>query len=304
MWQRNNMTIKKIPMASPALPRISKRRLIRILEPWLFLLPLMLVLALTIYPLLTAIWLGFTDKQVGFDPNFIGLENYVALLQDEVFIKATVNTLTFTIIAVFFKLILGVIMALILNENFPLRSITRGILALPWIIPTVVGVLIWFWMLNETNGVLNILLDKHIPWLSDRYFALGSVILVNIWRGFPFFGINLLAGMQSISPELYEAAKVDGANAVDRFRYITLPGLKYVMLVTATLSTIWTINDFQVVHLLTRGGPGTATQIFATLTYEIGISSLQLGRGIAVSMFMFPFIVVAIIFLVKWMNKD
>lgn len=286
------------------LPRRSFKKKLRILEPWLFLTPLILVLTLTIYPLMSAIWLGFTDKRVGFDANFIGLTNYITLIQDELFINAARNTLIFTIGAVTVKLILGMIMALILNENFPMRNITRGVLALPWIIPTVVGVLIWYWMLNETNGVLNVLLDRHIPWLSTKNFALFSVILVNFWRGFPFFGINFLAGMQSISPELYEAAKVDGANAFDRFRYITLPGLKYIMLVTTALSTIWTINDFQVVYLLTKGGPGTATQIFATLTYEIGISSLQLGRGIAVSMFMFPFVVIGIIFMVRWMNKE
>lgn len=289
---------------NPHLPQKTFRKTLRILEPWLFLTPLILVLALTIYPLMSAIWLGFTDKRVGFDANFIGLTNYITLLQDELFINAARNTLIFTIGAVTVKLILGMIMALILNEDFPMRNITRGVLALPWIIPTVVGVLIWYWMLNETNGVLNILLDRHIPWLSTKNFALFSVILVNFWRGFPFFGINFLAGMQSISPELYEAAKVDGANAFDRFRYITLPGLKYIMLVTTALSTIWTINDFQVVYLLTKGGPGTATQIFATLTYEIGISSLQLGRGIAVSMFMFPFVVIGIIFMVRWMNKE
>lgn len=284
--------------------RHSKRKLFKKIEPWLFLLPLILVLAITVYPLMSAIWLGFTDKRVGFDANFIGLENYISLLDDEMFLKAARNTFIFTLCAIVFKLILGMGMALILNEEFPMRNIARGVLALPWIIPTVVGVLIWYWLLNETNGVINVLLDEHIPWLSDKYFALFSVILVNVWRGFPFFGINLLAGMQSISPELYEAAKVDGANALDRFRFITIPGLKYVILVTTALSTIWTINDFQVVFLLTKGGPGTATQIFATLTYEIGISSLQLGRGIAVSMFMFPLIVIAIIFMVRWMNKD
>jgi len=292
--------IKLIPVISP----LATRKIFKKIEPWLFLLPLILVLGLTVYPLMSAIWLGFTDKRVGFDATFIGLENYITLLSDEMFINAARNTFLFTLGAIVFKLILGMIMALILNEEFPLRNIARGVLALPWIIPTVVGVLIWYWLLNETNGVINVLLDEHIPWLSDKYFALFSVILVNIWRGFPFFGINLLAGMQSISPELYEAAKVDGANAFDRFRFITIPGLKYVILVTTALSTIWTINDFQVVYLLTKGGPGTATQIFATLTYEIGISSLQLGRGIAVSMFMFPFIVLAIIFMVRWMNKD
>ena len=298
------MTTDTTLMTKPKRDSKSFRHYYKKVEPWLFLLPLILVLALTIYPLINAVWLGFTDKRVGFDANFIGLGNYISLLSDDMFITATRNTFLFTIGAIILKLLLGFGMALILNEEFPGRNIARGLLALPWIIPTVVGVLIWYWLLNETNGVINVLLDQHIPWLSSRNFALFSVILVNVWRGFPFFGINLLAGMQSISPELYEAAKVDGANALDRFRFITLPGLKYIILVTTALSTIWTINDFQVVFLLTKGGPGTATQIFATLTYEIGISSLQLGRGIAVSLFMFPFIVVAIILMVRWMNKE
>ncbi|MHB8089476.1 MAG: carbohydrate ABC transporter permease, partial [Anaerolineaceae bacterium] len=130
-------------------PSSSMRKVFKRLEPWLFLTPLILVLALTIYPLGSAIWLGFTDKRVGFDANFIGLDNYVALLQDDLFLNAARNTLIFTLGAIVFKLILGIVMALILNEEFPLRSIARGVLALPWIIPTVVGVLIWYWMLNE-----------------------------------------------------------------------------------------------------------------------------------------------------------
>jgi multiple sugar transport system permease protein len=296
--------MKNLSIMDQPFPKMTMRRVFRKIEPWLFLAPLILVLLLTVYPLGNAVWMGFTDKRVGFPAHFIGLENYISLIKDEVFLNAAKNTLIFTVTSVFFKLVLGVIMALILNENFPLRNIARGILALPWIIPTVVGVLIWFWMLNETNGVINVMTNTHFPWLSDRNLALFSVILVNFWRGFPFFGINLLAGMQSISPELYEAAKVDGANALDRFRYITLPGLKYVIFVTTALSTIWTINDFQVVFLLTRGGPGMSTQIFSTLTYEYGIGSLQLGRGIAVSMFIFPLIVIAIIFMVRWINKE
>jgi len=284
--------------------RTRKHKFAKMIEPWLYLIPLILVIVLAVYPLGNAIWLSLTDKRVGFAANFVGLANYLSLAKDPVFIQTAKNTLIFTVAAIVFKFILGMIMALVLNENFPLRNITRGILALPWIIPTVVGVLIWYWMFNETNGLLNIILGKHFPWLSDKYYALFSVIFVNIWRGFPFFGINLLAGLQSISPELYEAAKVDGANALGRFWFITVPGLKYVIFVTTALSTIWTINDFQVVKLLTGGGPGTATQIFATLTYEIGISSLQLGRGIAVSLFVLPVLVIGMVFLVKRMNRD
>jgi multiple sugar transport system permease protein len=165
-------------------------------------------------------------------------------------------------------------------------------------------------MFNDLNGVLNILLmDLHIiqspiPWLAFRWLAMGCIIVVNVWRGFAFFGINLLAGMQSIEQELYEAARVDGANVLHTFRHITLPGLQHIILVVTMLSTIWTLNDFQIVHVLTNGGPGTATQVFATLTYEIGIATLQLGRGIAVSLFLFPLVLVAIATLVYLMQRD
>lgn len=298
------MTIENsIGVSRPPLKKKS-RRIFKGIEPWLFLLPLIIVLIFSIYPLIYAIWLSFTDKQIGFAPNFTGLTNYISLLSDPLFLQATKNTLIFTVAAVLFKLILGIIMALIVNEEFPLRNISRGILALPWVIPTVVGVLIWYWMLNESNGVVNVLLGTYVPWLSNGSFALFSIIFVNIWRGFPFFGVNLLAGLQSISPEMYDAAKVDGANSLGRFRFITLPGLKYVIFITVTLSTIWTINDFQLVHLLTGGGPGTSTQILSTLTYQVGIQTLQLGRGIAISIFMLPLLVIGIFLMVKWINKE
>jgi multiple sugar transport system permease protein len=283
-------------------------RLKRRLEPWLFLLPLLLVFALVAYPLLSSIWLSLTDKRVGMSPTFIGFENYRALISDPVFRKAAMNSIIYTVAGVSAKLLLGLVTALVVNERFPLRNVVRGIVALPWVIPTVVTVLIWFWMFNELTGVLNLSLRQvglaPVPWLSRRWPALISVIIVNVWRGSAFFGINLLAGMQSINPELYEAAHVDGANTIQCFRHVTIPGLRNVLFVTTILSTIWTLNDFQIVHILTRGGPGTATQVFATLTYEIGIASLQLGRGIAVGLVLFPVILVAIIFFVRQIGQE
>jgi multiple sugar transport system permease protein len=285
-------------------------RIGRSLEPWLFLLPLLLTLMLAAYPLGNALWLSLTDKRVGAEPAFIGLKNYLDLWGDAIFIKAAINSMFFTVAAVAIKLVVGMVMALVLNEYFPMRNVARGVLALPWVIPTIVTVLIWYWMLNEMNGVINIslrsagIISKPIPWLSQRWFAMTSIIIVNAWRGFAFFGINLLAGLQSISQELYEAAKVDGANALQAFRHITLPGLRNVIFVVTTLSTVWTLNDFQIVHILTRGGPGTSTQVFATLTYEVGISSLYLGRGIAVSLYLFPVVLIAIAVLVYFMNRE
>ena len=278
-------------------------------QAWLFLLPLVLVLLLVAYPFVDAVWLSLTNKRVGFVPTFIGLANFRELIKSEVFFTATANTLLFTFFSITMKLGIGMTMALALNQDFPFQNVVRGIMVLPWVIPTVVSVRIWYWMFNDMAGVINTVLmrlhiSRPIPWLAYRWLALACITVVNIWRGFAFFGVNLLAGMQTIELDLYEAAKVDGANALQTFRHITLPGLRHVIMVVTMLSSIWTLNDFQIVHILTRGGPGTATMVYATLTYEIGIASLQLGRGIAVSLFLFPLILIAIATLVYLMQHD
>ena len=168
--------------------------------------------------------------------------------------------------------------------------------------PTVVTTLAWRWIL-DLMGVLNYILTNigiltlPVPWLAKYGTAMFSLILVNAWRGFPFFGVTLLAGMQAIPPELYEAAEVDGASAWQRFWRITLPSLRTVLLVVTTLSIIWTFNDFSIVWLLTRGGPVNATDVFATYTYKLGFEATRLGYGQTVSVILAPVLIVIILFL-------
>lgn len=266
---------------------------------------LIYLLLVMLVPFLWSIFTSMTDKMIGTIGRFIGLQNYRELLGDALFLKAIVNSLIFTIGAVFGKVLFGMIMALVLNENIRCRNLFRSVLLLPWTIPTIVSVFAWQWMFRGTGGVLNYLLQslriiRHpIGWLVTPSMAMFSVILVNVWRGIPFLGISILAGLQTISPELYEAARIDGANAARRFWSITLPQLRSVILLASLVTTIWTLNDFEIIWLLTHGGPSNGTQVFSTLSYTVGFFYLQLGKSIAISIFMFPLLVVLIHFVTK-----
>jgi multiple sugar transport system permease protein len=268
------------------------------------LVPLIVVLfGLLAYPIVTALSITLQDKTIGMPGKFIGLENYYQLLfKDTAFWRVVQNGFIFTIGSVSLKAIVGTCMALVLNRRLVLRGFFRGLLLLPWVAPTVVTALAWRWIL-DLMGVLNYvltnvgLLQLPVPWSAKYGPAMVSLVLVNAWRGFPFFGVTLLAGMQTIPPELYEAAEVDGASAWQRFWRITLPSLRTVMLVVATLSTIWTFNDFSIVWLLTRGGPGNATDVFATYTYKLGFEVSRLGYGETVSVILAPVLVLIILFL-------
>jgi len=191
----------------------------------------------------------------------------------------------------------------------PARGIIRSIMILPWALPTLVAVLIWMWMYSDVGGVFNTILmgtgivERPVLFLSDPVLAMVSVIVVNVWRGFPFFSITLLAGLQSVASDTYDAAKVDGAGIVARFRHVTLPGLAPVMAVVTLLSTIFTLNDFAIIWLLTKGGPGNATDVLSTLTYKVAIRGLELGKGVAVSVLMLPLLIVLIVLLTRFVNK-
>jgi len=229
--------------------------------------------------------------------RFIGLENYRELLLDDPFFWQVVrNGFIFTIGSVVLKLFVGMIMALVLNQPLVWRGLWRGLLLMPWVAPTVVTALSWRWILDLT-GVLNLMLRDlglmrtPIPWLAQYGPAMFSLVLVNTWHGFPFFGITLLAGLQAIPQELYEAADIDGASVWQRFRYVTMPSLRTVILVVTILSTIWTFNDFSVVWLLTGGGPGHATDVFATYTYKLGFITSRLGYGQTVSVILAPVLI-------------
>ena len=265
---------------------------------YILLIPLILILfVLLAYPIASALWITLQDKTIGMVGRFIGLENYRELLLDDPFFWQVVrNGFIFTIGSVVLKLLVGMIMALVLNQPLVLRGLWRGLLLMPWVAPTVVTALSWRWILDLT-GVLNLMLrdlglmKTSIPWLAQYGTAMFSLVLVNTWRGFPFFGITLLAGLQAIPQELYEAADIDGASVWQRFRYVTMPSLRTVILVVTILSMIWTFNDFSVVWLLTGGGPGHATDVFATYTYKLGFITSRLGYGQTVSVILAPVLI-------------
>jgi len=271
---------------------------------YILLIPLIVVLfGLLAYPIFTALGITLQDKTVGLPGRFIGLENYRELLFDDPFFWDVVrNGFIFTLGSVFFKLIVGMVMAIVLNQPIRFRSLFRGLLLMPWVAPTVVTALTWRWIL-ELTGVLNYMLkamgiiSSPVPWLAQYGTALTSLILVNTWRGFPFFGISLLAGLQTIPADLYEAAEVDGATTWQQFWHITLPSLRTIILVVTILSIIWTFNDFSIVWLLTGGGPGNATDVFATYTYKLGFRASRLGYGETVSVILAPVLVGIILIL-------
>lgn len=278
---------------------------------WLFVLPVvLLVFGLVFYPGVLALYLSMTTKLIGYKERFIGLANFKALLADPFFQRAVRNTTVFTGAAVVLKLLVGLWMALTLNAGIRAKNFWTAFLLIPWITPTVVSALNWLWIFDALLGVLNYMLlglgliHQPVGWLSSPSTAMLSIIVANVWRGFPFFGVTLLAGLQTIPAELYEAASVDGATRLRQFWHITLPGVRYVAAVSTLLSLIWTFNDFQQVYLMTRGGPGGATHIVGTLTYEIAIDGLNLGKGTAVSVFAFPFLVLVIILFTRYMRKE
>jgi len=278
---------------------------------FLFVLPvIVLVLALVAYPFGYAVYLSMTRKYVGLPPVWVGLDNYVKLTWDGFFQRAVVNSFIFTFGSVAVKLVLGIAMALVLTSQIRWRSFWTGVLLIPWVAPTVVSALNFLWIFDYSLGVLNYMLvrvfrilPQGVGWLSEPGTAMASVIGVNIWRGFPFFGISFLAGMKAIPGELYEAAAADGASALQRFRHVTVPGIKNILIIVVLLSTIWTFNDFQIVYILTKGGPGGATQVLPVFTYEVAFGAQRLGEAIAVALYMLPALAAVIIVLARYMRR-
>ena len=280
---------------------------------FLFLLPLfVLVVGLIFYPFYRAIWLSFTDKLVGYPERFVGLRNYLYLIHDDTFHEVIRNSLVFTVGSVTLKILTGLAMALVLNGIWRWRNLFRGLFLLPWITSTVIIALTWRWMFDAFPGrgffnsvLIDLgLLHHPIAFMATPGGAMLAVIIANWWRGFPFFGVAYLAGMQSIPLDLYEAASVDGASPWRRFWHITLPGLKHIVIITVLLSFIWTINDFNIVYVMTRGGPGMATQVFATYSYEVAFNQLRWGRGVTISIFLVPALIVGIALISRYLLHE
>jgi multiple sugar transport system permease protein len=238
------------------------------------------------------------------------LDNFFELFGDSIFLQTLQNSIVFSTASVALKAILGLTLALLLNRTLHFNKLIRGALLLPFVVPTALSTLGWWWMFDSLYSVINWTLvhldlaERGPAWLSNPYLAMLSVIIVNTWRGLPFFAITVLAGLVSIPNELYEAAETDGAAALRRFWHITLPLLRPVLAVVVLFSTIFTLAEFNIIFVLTRGGPENMTHLFSTLSYTYGLIGGQLGSGAAISLFLFPFMLVIVYFQLKLIRRD
>ena len=270
---------------------------------WAFMLPatVLLLLFLT-YPLGLGTWLGFTDAKIGRSGEWVGLENFVFLFGDSTARISLFNTLFYTFVASIVKFVFGLWLAMLLNKKLPFQSFVRAVVLLPFIVPTALSALAFWWLYDAQFSVLSWalvkmgLIDSYISFLGDPWMARFSTIAANIWRGVPFVAITLLAGLQTISPSLYEAASLDGATEWQRFWHVTLPLLTPIIAVVMTFSVLFTFTDFQLIYVLTRGGPLNATHLMATLSFQRAILGGALGEGAALATAMVPFLLAAIMF--------
>jgi multiple sugar transport system permease protein len=268
-----------------------------------FMVPAAAVLLLFLtYPLGLGTWLGFTDTKIGRGGQWIGLENFEFLWGDAVTRLAVFNTLFYTVVASVIKFGLGLWLALLLNKHMPFKAFIRAIVLLPFIVPTALSAIAFWWIYDAQFSIISWvlvklgLIDRYIDFLGEPWLARLSVIAANIWRGVPFVAISLLAGLQTISPSFYEAASLDGASDWQQFRYVTLPLLTPIIAVVMTFSVLFTFTDFQLIYVLTRGGPLNATHLMATLSFQRAIPGGALGEGAALATGMVPFLLAAILF--------
>jgi multiple sugar transport system permease protein len=277
---------------------------------WLMMAPPLLFLAALVgYPFCYGILLSLQDRPVAHPGTFVGLKNFATNVNDPIFWKVAFNTFFYTAVATLLKMVGGLALALAMNQQFPLKNLVRALLLLPFIVPTVLSTVAWMWILDPAFSVLNwllVLLGMPKPgpsWLGNPILAMLSIIMINTWRGLPFYGITLLAGLQTVPPELYEAATIDGASGWQRFRYVTLPLLQPIILIVTLFSVIFTFADFQLVYVLTHGGPQNATQLFATYAFDIAMGAGQLGLGASVALAMLPALALLIVALTIYLRR-
>jgi multiple sugar transport system permease protein len=272
--------------------------------------PLLFLLAFLGYPFFYGVYLSFFHKEVARPSSFVGFGNFVRLSNDPIFWQAVRNTIIFTGVATILKALGGLAMALVMNQSFKMKSVTRAALLLPFIVPTVLSTVAWQWILDPGMGLFNRLLTESglavrgPSWLGTPTMAMISIIMVNTWRGLPFFGISILAGLQTIPVELHESATIDGAGTWNRFRYVTLPSLLPVILIVTTFSIVLTFFDFQLVYVLTGGGPANSTHLMATYAYSLSMGAGQMGLGSAVALSMVPVLGLLLVLLTFFVRKD
>ena len=277
---------------------------------WLIMAaPLAFLAAFVGYPFLYGIVLSLQNRPVAHGGTFVGLQNFITNFHDPIFWRVAINTFVYTGVATVFKTVAGLCLALAMNQNFRMKNQVRALLLLPFIVPTVLSTVAWLWMLDPAFSVVNrVMVSLGWPppgpsWLGNPALALGSVIFINVWRGLPFYGITLLAGLQTIPPELHEAATIDGAGGWHRFRYVTLPLLQPIIMIVTLFSVIFTFADFQLVYVLTHGGPQNATNLFATYAFDIAMGAGQLGLGASIALTMLPALGLLIIALTIYLRS-
>jgi multiple sugar transport system permease protein len=278
---------------------------------WLMLTPpVLFLLAFLGYPFFYGVYLSFFRREVAGPATFAGLGNFVTLMNDPIFWQSVGNTIKFTGVATLLKATGGLGMALVMNQNFRMKAVTRAVLLLPFIVPTVLSTVAWQWILDPGMGLFNRLLvvsglaTTGPSWLGTPTMAMVSIIMVNTWRGLPFFGISILAGLQTIPVELHESATIDGAGTWGRFRHVTLPSLLPVIFIVTTFSIILTFFDFQLVYVLTGGGPANSTHLMATYAYSLSMGAGQMGLGSAVALSMVPVLGLLLVLLTLYVRKD
>jgi len=270
----------------------------------------LLLMVFMAYPFFLGIWLSLTDSMIGRMGKFIGLRNFGDLLGDSIFLQTTKNTFVYALVTVPFKAVLGLGLALVLNQGMRFSSVIRAGVMMPWIVPTALSTLGWFMIFDPVFSPMSWLLRhlglirSNVNFLGDPLLAISSICLANIWRGVPFFGIIILAGLQAVPNELHEAASIDGASTWARFRHVTIPAIKGVTLIASLLSIIWTFADFQLIYILTKGGPANQTHIFGTYAYQIGLAATDIGTGAAIALYMFPILAFFAALLLTYLRKE
>ena len=266
-------------------------------------------------PFLFSLYLSMSDASVSAPvAHFIGIENFKSALENATFYTALRNSILFTVGAGIMKGLLGTTLAFLLLQPFKGRKVVRALVVIPFTLPIAVSVLGWKWMFDSQFSVINWALSRMNliggygspdwpVWLGEPGLALLSVMFVNVWRGFPFSAIVLLAGLTSVPPEIIEAAKVDGANFITRFRKVIVPMIAPILFIGSAFDTVFTLSDLSIVYLLTNGGPDGATEILPTLAYNTGIRGGALGRGAAISLFLFPLLLPAIVLLLRTLRR-
>ena len=296
-------TLQRAPMAEPsAWDRLKVNR--NWLGAWYMMPALLFLFLFLVYPLVLGIWLSFTDTRIGRPGMFVGLENYEWILGDAKFQLSVFNTLLYTSVASILKFAIGLYLAILLNNHLPFKALIRAIILIPFIVPTVLSAIAFWWIFDPTFSIISWSLKKiglisgNINFLGDPTNARASVIFANVWRGVPFIAITLLAGLQTVSPSLYEAATLDGATPWQMFKNVTYPLLTPIIAVVMTFSVLFTFTDFQLIKVLTNGGPAGTTELMATLSYTTAIQANRIGEGSAISSAMIPFLLGAI--MISW----